>query len=395
MIDPQLFMQIDMDTPLRLSPKVFINRDDENYFTIGLYDEKDARKYLKHFLTIAYSFCDYVAPVELMTMWPPETVNDLLNAINTLKKEQILLDKEKYEEVAASITSEFLQEEKQFLEDKAWLDPNLEAIKTIKDGANVLNFGAKGAGVLARELAKQNVNKIVAVTGDYQSAMVGRKKAKADNLTNLDFVSCNSSSMSSICYAEKFDYLLLELFHNGIFEDRILESVLYAKENLLSPECEFIPAKLNLKVFAYDCPYHRDMVQESKEFDILYGFNFAPFTEAMSKHIMGIYTRLTPDITTKISEDYTIKTFDFKTLKESTFEEITEIKISQAGKLTGLCTYFELQMPEGKILTNSPFDPQNKYMQRVFTPAASIYPDKDEIIKIKTTYDGNYRVLLV
>lgn len=395
MIDPQLFMQIEMDTPLKLSPKVFINRHDENYFTIGLYDEEDARKYLKHFLTVVYSFCDFASPIELMTMWPPETVNDLLNIINTLKKEKILLDKDTYDKVTDQLTSDFLPEEKQFLEDKAWLEPNLEAIKTIKEGANILNLGAKGAGVLARELAKQPVNKIVAVTGDFQAAMVGRKKARTENLVNLDFVSCNSTNLSSICYAEKFDYLLLELFHNGIFEERILESVLYAKQNLLSSECEFIPARLNLKVFAYDCPYHRDMVQESKEFDILYGFNFAPFTEAMSRHIMGIYTRLCSDITKKISEDHVIRSFDFKTLKEATFEEITEIKINKAAKLTGLCTYFELEMPDGKILTNSPFDLQNKYMQRVFTPAASIYPNEGEIIKIKTTYDGNYRVLLV
>ena len=97
MIDPQLFLQIDMDTPLILSPKVFINRDDENYFTIGLYDKENARKYLKHFITVIYSFCDYNTPIELISMWPAETVNDLLKIIKTLKKEQLLLDKEAYD----------------------------------------------------------------------------------------------------------------------------------------------------------------------------------------------------------------------------------------------------------------------------------------------------------
>ncbi|MGD9580287.1 MAG: class I SAM-dependent methyltransferase, partial [Vampirovibrionia bacterium] len=307
MIDPQLFLQLDMDTPLRLSPKVFISKNDENYFTIGLYDKDNARKYLKHFLTVVYSFCDYVSLVELMTMWPQDTVNDLLKVIITLKKEQILLDQETYDSVNNQLTTEFLLEEKQLINDKNWLEPFYEAVKTIKDGSNVLNLGAKGAGVIARELAKQNINKVVALTGDYQAAMLGRKRVKEANLTNIEFVSCETAKLSSICFAEQFDYILLELFHNGIFEDRVLESVLYAKKNLLSSECEFMPAKMNLKVFAYDSPYHRDMVQESKEFDILYGFNFAPFTEAMSKHIMGIYTRLSPDITTKISEDYTIK----------------------------------------------------------------------------------------
>ncbi|MEW5819659.1 MAG: hypothetical protein AB1782_05660 [Cyanobacteriota bacterium] len=393
MLDPKLFMQIDITTPLRLSPKVFINREDDNYFLIGLFDEKEARKFLNHFLTVIHTFTDYMAPEQLMTMWPPETVNDCFKAIISLKKYRILLTETEYNEVMESITSKASGEEKEFIKDEAWLEAHLKAIKTIPDDRIVLDYGSKGAGYLVIEIAKTGVNKAIATSDNVQNALIAKRKAKQHNLSNVDFLACKPVNISPICYAEKFNLLFTELYCNGIFEERILESVLYAKQNLLSEDCIFMPSRMDVKVFAYDSAVHRDMVQESKEFEILYNFKFDAFTKAMSKHVMGIYTRLTPEDTKKLSEDVIIKSFDFKTLKEATFNEIVEIEITQPGKLTGFCTYFELYLTEDIKISNSPFDKKTKYMQRIFTPAASIYPDKGDKIKINAFYDGIFRVL--
>lgn len=393
MIDPKLFMQIDMETPLKLSPKVFINREDENYFVIGLYDKENARKFLKHFLAVVYIFTDYQSPENLMGVWPMETFNDLLKVIISLKKDHVLLDQQQYEDVLKDLTVGSKTPEKDFNEDKAWLEPHLKAIELIPQGLNVLDFGAKGSGQLALEIARRGARKVVATSESIQNALYAQSRAKEENLTNIDFISCKGANLSSICYADKFDVFLTELYCPGIVEERILESVIYANKNLLSPDCIYLPSKMDLKVFAYDSGLHRDMVQESKEFEILYGLKFGSFTEAMSKHVMGIYTRLTEKEITRLSDDYTIKSFDFKTLQQNTFEETFEIEINKTGKLTGFCTFFELQLAERIVVSNSPFAPKNNIMQRIFTPAASLYPEVGDKFKLKALYDGTFRVL--
>ena len=393
MIDPKLFMQIDVTTPLRLSPKIFINREDDNYFVIGLYDKDSARKFLTHFLTVIYSFCDWTTPDQLLMVWPPDTANDMLKMIILLQKDSILLKETDYNNALEEITSEFSPEEKSFQNDKAWYEAYKEAIKTIPYDSYVLNCGAKGAGTIARDIAHQGVARVTGTSTSTQNTMVAKSRAKEAGFNNVDFVTCQPNKLSPICYAEKFNVFLPELFCAGIFEDKILEYTLHAKQYLLSDDCLFIPARMNLKMFAYDSGVHRDMVQESKEFEFLYGFKFGSFTHTMSKHIMGIYTRLNPKETKKLSEDYTIKSFDLKTLKEDTFEEIIEIEANAPGKMCGLCTYFELELAEGVTISNSPFDEQVSYMQRIFTPADSIYLQEGDRLKVKVFYDGNYRLV--
>jgi len=80
---------------------------------------------------------------------------------------------------------------------------------------------------------------------------------------------------------------------------------------------------------------------------------------------------------------------------KDTFDETFQIEITKAGKMTGLCAYFELQLTDDITISNSPFDEKNRYMQRIFTPAASIYPEPGDKIKIRAFYDGTFRVLLV
>lgn len=393
MIDPQLFLQIDTGIPLRLSPKTFINRDDEDYFVIGLFDQDNARKFVKHLIACVYAFCNFVSPEDILMMWPEETANDLLTMIINLRKNDILVTIEECEKIEEELRTSTTPEEQELIKDKVWIEKHIKAFETIPQTAFVLNQGAKGSGTLAIELAKRNINKIVAINSDFQNTRVARAKAKEANLDNVEFIFCKPSNISTICYAEKFNVLFTEMFCTGIFEERVLESVIYAKKYLLSSDCQFIPAKFDLKVFAYQTNLHRDMLQESREFEILYGFKFGSFTKALSRHIMGIYSRLEEKDIIKLSEDQIIKTFDFKTLKEETFQQEFEITISKAGKVCGFCTYFDLHLTEDIRVSNSPYDEKNRFMQRIFIPAASIYLEAGEKIKLNASYDGNYRVL--
>jgi hypothetical protein len=394
MIDPKLFMQIDISEPLRLSPKAFINRHDENYFIIGLFDKDNARRFLKHLITAVYAFCDWQTPENLIPVWPKDTVNDLLQVIISLKKEKVLLTEQDHEAVEAEFAPDELPDEKVFLKDQTWIKAHLEAFKTVSKGAFVLNQGAKGGGYLARELAKNNECHIVSSSSELPAILYARKKAKEEKLTNIDFVFSKPANLSPICYADKFNVFITELFGADLFEQRLFESVLYAKKNLLSSDCKYIPEIINLKAFAYESLIHRDMVQESREFEILYGFKFNAFTEALKKHIMGIYTRLEPENTIKLSDDVTVMAFDLKNLSNQYFNKEFEITLTREGKVTGICTYFELQLTENIKVTNSPFDPQTQYMQRVFTPAASIYKEAGETIDLIATYDNVFRILI-
>lgn len=393
MIDPQLFMQIDISMPLRLSPKTFINREDENYFVIGSFDKDNARKFLKHLITTVYSFCDWVTPEDMLTLWDPNTVNDLLKVIISLRKDKILVNQEEFDALTEEITTKITPEEQEIQKDTFWIESYLKAIETIPDYAFVLNQGAKGAGAIALEAAKRNIQKLVASNADFQNTMLAKKKAFEANLSNIDFVYCKPHNLSPICYAEKFNVFITELFCSGIFEERVLESAIYAKNNLLSSDCKFIPANFDLKVFAYQSNVHRDMVQESREFEILYGFKFESFTKALSKHLMGIYTRLNAEEIVKLSDDYIIKSFDFSTLKEHHFEEEFEIKLNQPGKVCGFCVYFELHLTDSIHVSNSPFNEKIRFMQRIFTPAASLYFEEGETIGLKASYDGTFRLL--
>lgn len=394
MIDPKLFLQIDLSEPIRLSPKVFINREDDNYFAIGLYDTEKARSFLTHFLAVIYSFCDYCAPDSLIGMWPEETFNQMLKVVITLKKDKILLTESEYKKVQEEILVKSSMEEKEFNDDTAWKEPFEKALKTIPEGANIFNLGAKGGANLAIQAAKNGAGKVVSVTNDFKNSLLARRKAMEVNAINFESLAANPTKVSSICYAEKFNVLLTELFCSGIFEEQVLEAVIYVKKNFLASDAMFIPYKMDLKAFAYETNMHRDMVQESKEFEVLYNFDFEPFTKAMSKHIMGIYTRLDKEETKKISEEVVVKSFDFKTLEKATFDDTFEIEITNPGKLCGICTYFELHLTDEIKLTNSPFDPQTKHMQRIFTPADSIYPEVGDKMKFRVYYDGNYRLLM-
>lgn len=393
MINPELFLQIDIITPLRLSPKAFIQRQDENYFLIGIVDQPNARKFLVHILSAIYSFSDWVVPQDLMLMWPQDTVNDLLKILISLRKEKVLLNEEEYNTVVAELTLETTIEEKDYLNDTVWLEKWSQAIKTIPDHANVLNFGSRGAGYLALEIAKGNANKIVATTQDLANHTLAKYKARSAYLNNLDFLYSKTHSISSICYSEPFNVFITELFCSGIFEDKVLEAVMSAKKELLTTDCLFIPSRMDLKIFAFETDMHRDMVQESKEFEILYGFDFTPFSNAISRHMIPFYARLKNEELIKLSDDYTIKSFDFATMQTPYFNENFYIEITKPGKVCGFCTYFELQLTPDLTISNSPFEPKTTYVQRSFSPAASIYGHPGDKIKLKAYYDNNYRVV--
>lgn len=394
MLNPRLFTQIDIGEPLKLSPKAFINRYDDNYFIIGIFDKDNATKFLSHMLTAIYIFCDWTKPEDLMLMWPPETINDLFEVIISLKKDKILLNETDYNSMVTDLTPKSNNEESIFIKEKNWIEKHLNAFKSIPEGAFILNQGAKAGGYLTLEMAKTINCKIVSTTENMSNALYTRKKAQEKNITNAQFIFCKPHNLSPICFADKFNVIFTELFNPGIFEERVLESIIYAKEHLATPDAMFIPAKINLKAFAYQSPIHRDMVQESKEFEILYGLKFGSFTEAMSKHIMGVYTRLDTENIIKLSDDYTIKSFDLKTLENHNFEEDFELTITKAGKVCGICTYFELELTDEIKISNSPYEDQNLYMQRIFTPAASIYLEESDSIKLKASYDNVFRILM-
>jgi hypothetical protein len=394
MLDPKLFMQLDITEPLRLSPKTFINRYDDDYFMVGLFDQDNARKFLAHLVTSIYAFCSWNTPENLIPMWPQETINDLMQVIISLKKEHILLNQQEYADLVTKLTPEETLEEKNFLKDKNWIEPYLKALETISEDSFVLDNGAFGAGYFARHIAEKNVQKVVATSEDLQNILRAREIARDNCLFNTDFIFVKPHNLSPVCYAEKFNVYLTELFSHDLFEKRVLESAIYSRKFLLSPNCRFIPARIDLKVFAYQSPVHRDMVQESKEFEILYGLKFGAFTEAMKNHLMGVYTRLDPETTIKLSDDYTIKTFDLSTLEDAAFTEDFELTITTSGKITGFCTFFELHLNDNIQVNNSPFEPNTKYMQRIFTPADSIYLQPGESINLKATYSSVFRLLI-
>lgn len=395
MLNTELLAKIDIDKPLILSPKTFIGYGDKNYFTIGLCDEDDAIKFVTNLLTVVYSFGTPTTPADLITVWPPENTNDLLNAISTLKDANILITEDAFTQIEETLTptNEFVR--KEFEDDKVWLFSHLKAFKGVPDDAMVLNLGAKGAGYLAQALAKKNVKKIVAINPDYPSTLLSKKYAKEAQIDKIDFINCKPFNMSSICYSDKFNVLLTELFCPGIMDERILESVIYAKKHLLTDDCIYIPEGFTIKTFAYNSVTHRDMVQESREFEVLYGLKFDSFSQAMENHLMGIFNRLDTKEITRLSEDQPIRHVEFKNLKTSYFTEEIEIKLTESGIISGFCIFFEANLPGGDKVTNSPYALKTKFMQRVFVTAAKKYYQKGESITLKIVYDGNLNVSIV
>jgi len=199
----------------------------------------------------------------------------------------------------------------------------------------VVDIGT-GTGVMAFFAAAKTPRKIYAIDHSKTMLNYARGAAKANGIANVTFV---ASTSHRFCPVEPVDVIVQELMGIGLFDEKMLEIILDARDRYLKPGGRILPAKFEFYLEPVQLVEQErlPMIGEQRP----HGLIFPPMktTQESSYYFREIYPQ---DIEVLLCHPEPVFAFDLTTL---TLDQIpTRFSLSKPitrnGQVDGICMYF-------------------------------------------------------
>ena len=360
-------------------------------------------------LLIIYEITDWRSVQELIAPWPEADQDKILNYLAMFYQSQMLLiegmesaaqnqGKESDSPQAAPINKVPINVENHhnMLKDNVRMAAYRRAIeRVIKPDSVVMDLGC-GSGVLSFFSSLAGAKHIYAIEKHPHILLMAKELAKANKITNIDFIEGTSNLIQPSQFKDQPDILVSEIIGDGILEENILEYTLDVRDRLLKPGAKLVPWKLDVFGFAfYGDSVKQQQLQEVKEFNDLYGLDFGLIGQILASKATLRRERYHHQLYKAKSEPILLKSLDLTTLKDSNFSQTIEFPITQEGSVSGLCLYFKAWLDESTILTNSPWAPSTHWTHLLYNFAEPLELTTDDSLKATLIYDGALRVSLL
>jgi protein arginine N-methyltransferase 1 len=263
------------------------------------------------------------------------------------------------------------------LNDRARTSAYLAAIRdVVRPGDIVVDIGT-GTGILAMAAARAGARRVYAIEAD-AIANAAQALFKANGLD--DRITLFTDWSQHVGLPERADVLITETVGSDPLAEEVLEIILDARKRLLKPGARIVPGKL--RVFGLPVTIPDKVLAERtfaasaiEKWQAWYGMAFQPLREMTGDHPQTfLFQPQHAAGWTAIAEPVLLAEIDFSTVQQTTVEHTGAGTASVAGELSGVLTYFELDLGPGTVLSTHPkrADPANHWDCLVWVAAPAV-----------------------
>ena len=260
------------------------------------------------------------------------------------------------EEITAGdvpMTSEVVPWHFPMMNDTVRNDAYENALKSaLQKGGVVLDIGS-GSGLLAMMAARHGASKVITCE---EVSMVA-EKAKiiierngfADQIQVINKLSNNLVVGQDL--VERADILVTEIFDNGLLGEKAFLAIEHAKNNLLKPNAQLIPAGARV----YAMCIESNEIYKNHRVDTISNFDLSPFNQFSTYNYIGYH--LSKTNYRALSTVMPIFDFDFQNIPGNESKQI-EFEIIESGNCHAVVFWYELQLDKNTIISTAPHLPQ-------------------------------------
>jgi type II protein arginine methyltransferase len=223
-----------------------------------------------------------------------------------------------------------------------------EAIsRAVRPGMTVLEIGT-GSGLLAMMAARAGAKRVVTCEADWRLAEAATQIVKSNGFADkVTVLHSHSTSLD----AERdldggADVLVAEIFGNMLLNEAVLPSFEHAKENLLKPGAQVIPASGSFEIaLAEHEGVEKRLIDSVCGFDLSVFNRHSPLSYSIKVGDEGLHLR---------GASRSLFSFDFQHGRSFPAERATIPLLSMGGSVNGIVGWIRLQMDERGVYENRP-----------------------------------------
>jgi protein arginine N-methyltransferase 1 len=227
--------------------------------------------------------------------------------------------------------------------------------QVVKSGDVVIDLGA-GTGFLAMAAARAGAQRVYAIEAA-DIAGLGREITEHNGFGKI--VRWIAQPSTEVTLSQRADVLVSEIFGSHPFEENAHEFIRDARKRLLKPGARIVPRAVRVFVAAANFSAQRD------DWDLfaapIEGFDFS---RLRSFAIESMYAHEGAEL---LSPAILLEEVELGGDTKSRRMQHAELTVTQAGELSGLVQWFELDLADGVQLSTAPDQPRTHWRQ-IFYP---------------------------
>ncbi len=395
----------DLTLKVKINSETYMKFDGTDHLMIKNIHSSEGMSLKYDIMLILYELIDWKSVGDLIEPWPECDQKKIIDYLASLESQHIIISSDRPEAaVPESGLSAHLgknihinvENHHYMLRDYVRLAAYRRAIeRAVKPDTIALDLGC-GSGILSFFAARAGAKKVFAIERRPDIILLASELAKVNGLKDqIEFVEGASSHIEEARITPKADMLVSEILGNGILEENVLEFTLDARRRFLKPGGQLIPYGLDICFFAFDSGVNQNRMDEVREINDLYGFDFSLLGEVMGRKATTRLERYNAMLQKAMSDPRTVKSLDFRTLEEAFFVDRFELVAKHDGRIDSFCGYFKAHLDEDTQLTNSPWAPSTHWTHLIYTLSEAISVKAGDVIPMEVIYDGSLRVRVV
>ncbi|MFT5390090.1 MAG: hypothetical protein ACI8PT_000273 [Gammaproteobacteria bacterium] len=227
---------------------------------------------------------------------------------------------------------------------------------SVKIGDVVLDIGT-GTGVLSIAAARAGARHVYAV----EASSIGpcaKAVFEANGLSER--ITLVPGWSTSVELPEQADVLVTETIGNEPLGERLLEIVLDARQRLLKPGATILPSRLRIMALALSVPdsilaEYTFVPSCVEDWKTRYNIDFTPLVEAAARVPHSFYVKPHRAQTwSALAEPMILSEINLSTVDTLRIESTVTVPASQAGRLSGIMVYSDIELGEGRWLSRHP-----------------------------------------
>jgi precorrin-6B methylase 2 len=244
----------------------------------------------------------------------------------------------------------------QMLDDEVRTAAYIAAIEQVVSPGDVVVDIGTGTGVLAMAAARAGAARVYAIEA---GAIAGRAREVIARNGLADRVQVIRGWSSAVELPERGDVLVTETLGSDPFDERILETVLDARDRLLTDEARIIPRSVELHASPVEVP---DEVIADRVFSAVragawtrsYGFDFTALAE-YERDVPNLrVTMRTASRFRRLAPPVRLAGVDLRAVASSIVSGRATAAVESAGRLDGAVLHFEAELADEIRLSTDP-----------------------------------------